>query len=73
MTAQQTAPDTPAATAEQEEIITGCDAVAQALRLLDVDVLAGYPIRPYDSVMTAVSTMIANQSATSQPCALAVV
>lgn len=48
------------ATGEREEIITGCDAVAQALRLLDVDVLAGYPIRPYDSVMTAVSKMIAN-------------
>jgi pyruvate ferredoxin oxidoreductase alpha subunit len=54
-TTQETAP-----APEREEIITGCDAVAQALRLLDVDVLAGYPIRPYDSVMTAVSKMIAN-------------
>lgn len=43
-----------------EEILTGCDAVAQALRLLDVDVLAGYPIRPYDSVMATVAKMIAN-------------
>ncbi|HZV50183.1 MAG TPA: pyruvate ferredoxin oxidoreductase [Candidatus Dormibacteraeota bacterium] len=50
----------PAEAGEREEIITGCDAVAQALRLLDVDVLAGYPIRPYDSVMSAVSKMIAN-------------
>ncbi len=54
-TTQETAP-----APEREEIITGCDAVAQALRLLDVDVLAGYPIRPYDSVMTAVSKMIAD-------------
>jgi pyruvate ferredoxin oxidoreductase alpha subunit len=59
-TTKETAPGTGAAAPEQEEIITGCDAVAQALRLLDVDVLAGYPIRPYDSVMTAVSKMIAN-------------
>src|SRR5262249_48196741 len=59
-TTKETAPGTGAVAPEQEEIITGCDAVAQALRLLDVDVLAGYPIRPYDSVMTAVSKMIAN-------------
>src|SRR5579875_2443147 len=57
-TTQQTAPDAATAASGHEEIITGCDAVA--LRLLDVDVLAGYPIRPYDSVMTAVSKMIAN-------------
>ena len=57
---EQTAPAAPASAGEREEIITGCDAVAQALRLLDVDVLAGYPIRPYDSVMSAVSKMIAN-------------
>jgi pyruvate ferredoxin oxidoreductase alpha subunit len=59
-TTQEVAPGAPVVPAEREEIITGCDAVAQALRLLDVDVLAGYPIRPYDSVMTAVSKMIAN-------------
>lgn len=59
-TTQEAAPRSPVASPGHEEIITGCDAVAQALRLLDVDVLAGYPIRPYDSVMTAVSKMIAN-------------
>ncbi len=58
-TTQGTAP-TLTESGEREEIITGCEAVAQALRLLDVDVLAGYPIRPYDSVMSAVSKMIAN-------------
>ena len=56
---QQAAAGAPAAT-WHEEIITGCDAVAEGLRLLDVDVLAGYPIRPYDSVMSTVSKMIAN-------------
>lgn len=59
-TTEQAIAGTGSATPDREEIITGCDAVAQALRLLDVDVLAGYPIRPYDSVMTAVSKMIAN-------------
>jgi pyruvate ferredoxin oxidoreductase alpha subunit len=59
-TTEQTPAPANAAPAEREEIMTGCDAVAQALQLLDVDVLAGYPIRPYDSVMTAVSKMIAN-------------
>ncbi|MBO0785089.1 MAG: pyruvate ferredoxin oxidoreductase [Actinobacteria bacterium] len=59
-TTEQTPAPAPATPAEREEIMTGCDAVAQALQLLDVDVLAGYPIRPYDSVMTAVSKMIAN-------------
>ena len=57
---QQVAAAAPAGTLEREEIITGCEAVAHALRLLDVDVFAAYPIRPYDSVMTAVSKMIAD-------------
>jgi pyruvate ferredoxin oxidoreductase alpha subunit len=59
-TTEQTPARAGAAAGDREEIMTGCDAVAQALQLLDVDVLAGYPIRPYDSVMTAVSKMIAN-------------
>ncbi|HLI38288.1 MAG TPA: hypothetical protein VKV80_13255 [Streptosporangiaceae bacterium] len=59
-TIQERAPAGRAETGEREEIITGCDAVAQALKLLDVDVLAGYPIRPYDSVMSTVSKLIAN-------------
>lgn len=45
---------------EDEEILTGCEAVAEALRLADVDVLAGYPIRPYDTVMATVAKMIAD-------------
>jgi pyruvate ferredoxin oxidoreductase alpha subunit len=60
MTTTEQAPARAEAAVEREEIMTGCDAVAHALQLLDVDVLAGYPIRPYDSVMTAVSKMIAD-------------
>ena len=41
--------------AEKEELLTGCEAIAQALRLADVDVIAAYPIRPYTEVMDALS------------------
>ena len=59
-------PPTPSATpgktleGEQELLLTGSEAIAHALRLADVDIVAAYPIRPYDSVMQAVATMIAN-------------
>jgi pyruvate ferredoxin oxidoreductase alpha subunit len=46
--------------AEREELLTGCEAIAQSLRLADVDVLAAYPIRPYDGVMQAVAKLIAD-------------
>src|ERR671930_589975 len=45
---------------EQELLLTGSEAIAHALRLADVDIVAAYPIRPYDAVMQAVATMIAN-------------
>jgi pyruvate ferredoxin oxidoreductase alpha subunit len=45
---------------EQELLVTGSEAIAHALRLADVDIVAAYPIRPYDAVMQAVATMIAN-------------
>src|ERR1051326_4397274 len=45
---------------EEELLITGSEAIAHALRLADVDIIAAYPIRPYDAVMQAVATMIAN-------------
>jgi pyruvate ferredoxin oxidoreductase alpha subunit len=47
-------------TGEQELLITGSEAIAHALRMADVDIVAAYPIRPYDAVMQAVATMIAN-------------
>ena len=45
---------------EREELLTGCEAVAQAVMLADVDVIAAYPIRPYTEVMDAVSKLIAD-------------
>ncbi len=45
---------------EREELLTGCQAVAQAVRLADVDVIAAYPIRPYTEVMDALSKIIAD-------------
>jgi pyruvate ferredoxin oxidoreductase alpha subunit len=54
-------PDAQAAKVEEEELLlTGSEAIAHALRLADVDIVAAYPIRPYDAVMQAVATMIAN-------------
>ena len=44
----------------EERLMTGTEAVAQAVRLADVDVTAAYPIRPYDGVMQAVAKLIAN-------------
>jgi pyruvate ferredoxin oxidoreductase alpha subunit len=45
---------------ETEELISGSEAIAHAVRLADVDVLTAYPIRPYDTVMQFVSKMIAD-------------
>ena len=47
-------------TAQQEELLTGCQAVAHGVRLADVDVISAYPIRPYTEVMDALSKMIAD-------------
>lgn len=45
---------------EREMLISGCGAIAQALRLASIDVVTAYPIRPYDTVMQAVAKLIAN-------------
>jgi pyruvate ferredoxin oxidoreductase alpha subunit len=45
---------------EQELLISGCAAIAQALRLASIDVVTAYPIRPYDTVMQAVAKLISN-------------
>src|SRR5258705_12313123 len=53
---------TTAATAETEEdkelLISGSEAVAEALTLADLDVVTAYPIRPYDTVMQAIAKKI---------------
>ena len=50
----------PAATQEQEMLISGSEAIAEALTLADIDVVTAYPIRPYDTVMQALAKKIAN-------------
>ncbi len=45
---------------EREELLTGCQAVSQAVRLADVDVIGAYPIRPYTEVMDTLSKIIAD-------------
>src|SRR2546430_7111844 len=45
---------------EREDLLNGCQAVAEAVRLADVDVIAAYPIRPYTEVMDAISRIIAD-------------
>src|SRR5437660_11181888 len=45
---------------ETEQLATGCEAIAEAIRLADVDVMAAYPIRPYDGGRQAAAKLIAN-------------
>src|SRR5215212_1686840 len=45
---------------QEEKLMTGTEAVAQAVRLADVEVTSAYPIRPYDGVMQAVAKLIAD-------------
>ena len=45
---------------EQEELISGSEAIAVACSLADVDVITAYPIRPYDTVMQYVSKLVAD-------------
>src|SRR3989475_779268 len=45
---------------DQEMLISGSEACAEALTLADIDVVTAYPIRPYDTVMQAIAKKIAN-------------
>ena len=47
-----------AAADEKELLISGSEAVAEALTLADIDVVTAYPIRPYDTVMQAIAKKI---------------
>jgi pyruvate ferredoxin oxidoreductase alpha subunit len=51
---------TKAAGEDKELLISGSEAVAEALVLADLDVVTAYPIRPYDTVMQAIAKKIAN-------------
>jgi pyruvate ferredoxin oxidoreductase alpha subunit len=50
----------PVETEDKELLISGSEAVAEALALADLDVVTAYPIRPYDTVMQAIAKKIAN-------------
>jgi len=50
----------PAVGEDKELLISGSEAVAEALALADLDVVTAYPIRPYDTVMQAIAKKIAN-------------
>jgi pyruvate ferredoxin oxidoreductase alpha subunit len=50
----------PAVGGDKELLISGSEAVAEALALADLDVVTAYPIRPYDTVMQAIAKKIAN-------------
>ena len=45
---------------DQTSLITGSEAIAVACKLADVDVITGYPIRPYDTVMQYIAKLVAN-------------
>jgi pyruvate ferredoxin oxidoreductase alpha subunit len=45
---------------DRMELITGSEAIAIACQLADVDVITGYPIRPYDTVMQYIAKLVAN-------------
>ncbi len=44
----------------KREVINGARAIAEAVRLADVDVIAAFPIRPYTGIMNALAQMIAD-------------
>lgn len=45
---------------ERQDLLTGVQAVAEGVRLADVDVIPAFPIRPYTGVMDAISKIIAD-------------
>lgn len=45
---------------EKTALITGSEAIAVACKLADVDVITGYPIRPYDTVIQYIAQLIAD-------------
>src|SRR6266403_1176905 len=46
--------------ADETSLITGSEAIAVACKLADVDVITGYPIRPYDTVMQYIAKLVSN-------------
>jgi len=52
--------------AQMRRMWTGTRAIAEAVKLADVDVIAAYPIRPYTGVMNALASMIAKGEFTAE-------
>lgn len=42
------------------KVWNGARAIAEAVKVADVDVIAAYPIRPYTGIMNAIASMLAN-------------
>jgi len=57
MTAQVTVPKT---VSKRKYVWTGTRAVAEAVKIADVDVIAAYPIRPYTGIMNDLAKMVAD-------------
>src|SRR3982074_1340228 len=51
---------TPETAGDKTSLITGSEAIAVACKLADVDVITGYPIRPYDTVMQYIAKLVSN-------------
>jgi len=56
----------PTAPDEKEMLISGSEAIAEALTLADIDVVTAYPIRPYDTVMQAIAKKISGGQLTAE-------
>ncbi|MEM0151340.1 MAG: pyruvate ferredoxin oxidoreductase [Thermoplasmata archaeon] len=42
------------------KVLNGAKAIAEAIKIADVDVISAYPIRPYTGIMNAIAQMLAN-------------
>jgi len=42
------------------KVWNGARAIAEAVKIADVDVIAAHPIRPYTGIMNAIASMFAN-------------
>ena len=66
MTTATRAGQAPASLDEREMLISGSEAIAEALTLADIDVVTAYPIRPYDTVMQAIAKKISGGQLTAE-------
>ena len=53
-------------TLPKKHMWTGTRAIAEAVKLADVDVIAAYPIRPYTGVMNSLAKMLADGEFTAE-------